>query len=258
MEDKDVEIINKFLNRNYYVSVNETDFIIKDFLNEDKILNIDRLIDLCKKYFGSINYIQHLNSWFYNKKSALVKDLDDFLKKNQNVTSLLKKFKLKFKKEYDEKFLKKYFDDFIYETLVNPNLISFIEKKNNIGIDVTRVTQLKLVDEFFNTFNYVPSKSKHISNEIKVRANYEIEIWYTNLLSKETINDLFKQFVVTLGLTNWKVTWIGHGEMTEKRFLSLFKNASKQKLNEIRKEYDDWLEKKILLMSEKIMHKNLD
>lgn len=80
--------------------------------------------------------------------------------------------------------------------------------------------------------------------------------WYKDTIIDEKINDLLSQLVVTLGPRNWKVTWIGHGELTRPKIESVFGNQSPSIYEYIMKRYDVWYDSAVEKASDRLISSN--
>ena len=82
----------------------------------------------------------------------------------------------------------------------------------------------------------------------------EINAWYSKSVVEDRLLDLFSQFVLTLGKTEWKVTWVGHGPMTEEKLLKCFEKDSDFHHGYILKRYSEWFEEAVNDASEREMN----
>jgi hypothetical protein len=78
--------------------------------------------------------------------------------------------------------------------------------------------------------------------------------WYSKNILDDKLIDLFSQFVLTLGKTDWKVTWIGHGPVTKEKILNHFKDEDDFHNEYIMKRYDEWYEGEVADAGEREMN----
>lgn len=165
----------------------------------------------------------------YYKDNILLPKLTSFLEKaNLNQGSLMLEIKLKivmgsdidlfgdiiykvFDSFYQNNHLTKILDDYV-DTLENLNSISII---NNFY-------QLKLENE---------THSKYCLDKLNA--------WYQEHELDKKMEEILKEFIITLGPTNWEVRWIGHGLIDENK---LFKKLREHEYHQsyINKIYTKW------------------
>ena len=78
--------------------------------------------------------------------------------------------------------------------------------------------------------------------------------WYSKNILNDKLIDLFSQFVLTLGKTDWKVTWIGHGPVTKEKILDHFRDEDDFHNEYIMKRYDEWYENEVAEAGEREMN----
>lgn len=78
--------------------------------------------------------------------------------------------------------------------------------------------------------------------------------WYSKNILNDKLIDLFSQFVLTLGKTDWKVTWIGHGPVTKEKILDHFRDEDDFHNEYILKRYDEWYENEVAEAGEREMN----
>lgn len=70
---------------------------------------------------------------------------------------------------------------------------------------------------------------------------------------KEKVDDFLSQLVITLGRTNWLVTWIGHGQLTTIKLKEFFKKETDFQYRYAIGLYEEWYEQKIIDKSSQLM-----
>jgi hypothetical protein len=80
--------------------------------------------------------------------------------------------------------------------------------------------------------------------------------WYKDTVIDEKIDDLLSQLIITLGPRNWKVIWIGHGELNRPKIESIFGSQSPSIYSYIIKRYDEWYDSAIQIAAENLISKN--
>jgi hypothetical protein len=78
--------------------------------------------------------------------------------------------------------------------------------------------------------------------------------WYSKNILDDKLIDLFSQFVLTLGKTDWKVTWVGHGPVTKEKILNHFRDEDDFHNEYIMKRYDEWYEAEVSEAGEREMN----
>lgn len=248
----DEKIIINFLEKNYKVVTTQSDFAIAD-INTEQTFNVPQFSDIFKKIIGNYTTqdgnlsIDIFNTWFNQNKLKITKKLTEYFDTmdgnlGSSVLSqqLFKPFELD--SEFHHAFILNYFNDYYCNKFMIPKITDYIGK-----FDRKKFSN-DLVDEFHdsliieNMFQYEFAKN-YLNN------------WYIDEVLEEKVNDMLSQFVVTLGRTNWVVTWIGHGPITEETLRKYFIKESKEAFNYIMRMFANWYDKTIIEMSEKAMRK---
>lgn len=251
----DKKIITNFVNRNYVVQLSDQ-FKIYDKV-EKKTLSIDAFHSELRLILGDFGGGEHstyniVNEWIANQKARLVKDLDDFVKKqilNKGFVkiseSVLKQFADT--QKYNRGFVLEYLSDYYNQAVLLPKLEKHIQYLKKVDSD--RLSFDKAITDFENELKFEGFQQREYANEYLLT-------WYKDTVIDEKINDLFSQLVVTLGPRNWKVTWIGHGELTRPKIESIFGSQSPSIYEYIMKRYDVWYDGAVERASERLMSKN--
>jgi hypothetical protein len=82
-----------------------------------------------------------------------------------------------------------------------------------------------------------------------------IKDWYRVNILDDKLIPLFREFVITMGDKDWKVTWIGHGPLTEEKLLSQFQDEKKYNREYILQRYEDWFAEEVIDASERYLKK---
>jgi hypothetical protein len=251
----DKKIIINFIKRNYVVQLSEH-FKIYD-KPENKTLSIDgfhsEIRVILGDFGGGVNSTYNVvNDWLNNEKAKLVKDLDDFVKKQNTNNGFVKISELVLKKfsdsdKYNKAFVLEYLSDYYNNTVLLPKLEKHIEYLKMVDSD--RLTYDKTIADFEKKLEFEGFKQREFAN------NYLLN-WYKDTIIDEKINDLLSQLVVTLGPRNWKVTWIGHGELTRPKIESVFGNQSPSIYEYIMKRYDVWYDSAVEKASDRLISSN--
>ena len=89
-------------------------------------------------------------------------------------------------------------------------------------------------------------------DKIKQINLHVLNEWYSGKFIREKLDKFFPELVITLGPRNWRVTWIGHGELTKDKLLD-YLQEDEYHLSYITQQYDKWYEDAIIEASERYM-----
>jgi hypothetical protein len=78
--------------------------------------------------------------------------------------------------------------------------------------------------------------------------------WYCDNFLNDKLDDLYGQLVITMGRTNWVVTWIGHGKMDVYRFLEQFRGEIPNVVAVVKSRYERWYLDTVTEATERIMN----
>lgn len=288
----DKKYITNYLDKNYFVTQSDNNFrinevgvevthvspdIFSDFISDE---NVSSLAYLFEWFDAKKNFLIKDLSEFVSK-----------LKRGTGSTSMLKRTLKKFNKnEYSETFLTKYIEE-IYTAKFLENV--FNDYKKNIDCKIGSVALVneffkkhketkkltihitKAIEAFYketiltpelNTFmkSVLDMGSQKMIDKFLAKSNFEtpaisdyiVEIvndWYHVNLLKDKLNELTSQLVITLMKQNWRVTWIGHGELTKEKFYDFFKDETVFLKKIANREYEKWYEEAVISASEKMM-----
>jgi DNA-dependent RNA polymerase auxiliary subunit epsilon len=251
----DKKIILNFVNRNYTVQLSDK-FLIYDKIDHN-MLSMESFYSQMVVILGDFgkgdnNAIEIVRKWVTEQKGFLVKDLHSFVKS----VDLSKGF------EYiSEKMLKKYSDNFTYnkgfmleyaseyynERIILPKLKKHVEYLKNL--DSNKLTYDKTISDFETQMKFEGFKQQEFVREYLLK-------WYKDTIIDEKIDDLLSQLIVTLGPRNWKVTWIGHGELNRPKIESIFGSQSPSIYEYIMDRYDLWYDRAVEKAVEKLVTSN--
>jgi len=214
----DEEFILNYLNAHYDVVYTDNimgGFFIGDKESETLVGNITSFTHHFKMIFsnyrisGSLTSVELMHRWFNERKDLKIRSLDIYLNKvihktnsDRLVTNAIKRFgnPKKFFDYLGANIVKKHVNEVYFERIIKPDLDLVIEKYKNLRY----ITSQHLYDEVMKE---KPGENPHITGLTKEF----IGKWYCNNFLDDKLNDLFGQLVITMGRTNWVVTWIGHG-----------------------------------------------
>lgn len=252
MDDK--KIITSLLNKNFIVRAGASSFIILD-LNDDKTFSETEFIErIFKKIVGDYvtsngkSSIDIFNVWLETNKRQITKDLRNHIKKidlSLGSEKLSKDLLEKFgdNKKYSNSFISNYFNDFYFNKELLPALKKYVK-------------DFKEVEHSYNSnlfFDRVELRLRKESNTQYDLASKFLNEWYSDNVLKEKVEDLLGQLVITLGRSDWRVTWVGHGELTDIKFREQFKKENSYQLAYAKGMYEEWYEKTVARKSESLM-----
>lgn len=239
------EYIKEYLTRSYEVITMASSFGISDKIGK-KNFTLDNFKKEIEHILMSASF-PIIDVWYNIETKNLVKDLDthiksiDFSRDNSLVilNNLIRYFDLseKTKGKYNVGFIKNYFYEYHKTTNIDPKLNGYIKDIKNSN---------EIINIVAKDLEYEPS---YIRDYV---LNYLNE-WYCQSILGENIKNLFRQFVVTLGPQNWKVTWVGHGEVTREKIKQHFENESEEILKVVFKKYSDWYQEEITDSCERML-----
>jgi len=251
----DKKIILKFITRNYTVQLSDS-FKIYDKV-ENNTLSIDSFHSELRVILGNFGGGEHstynvVSDWISEQKATLVKDLDSFVKKQDLKEGFVKISETVLKKfadsqKYNRGFVLEYLSDYYNQAVLLPKLEKHIKYLKMVDTD--RLSFDKAISDFETELKFEGFQQREFANEYLIT-------WYKDTVIDEKIDNLFSQLVVTLGPRNWRVTWIGHGELTRPKIESLFGSQSPSIYEYIMKRYDIWYDTAIEKASERLMNNN--
>ena len=258
----DEKFILDYLNKHYDVVYSDRHpmggFFVGDKESEKIIGNISTFTQHFKMIFSnyrihmSLTSVELMHRWFNEKKDLKIRSLDVYINKvihktnsDRLVTNAIKKFgePKKFFDYLGVNIVKKHVNEVYFDRIIKPELVLLIEKYKNLRY----ITSQILYDEIIKD---KPDENEHI----KGLTGDFIAKWYCNNFLDEKLNYLYNQLVITMGRTNWVVTWIGHGKMDVFRFLEQFKGEIPNVVAVVKSRYEKWYLESITEATERIMN----
>lgn len=248
-------LITKFLDSSFRVTTGKQDFMVEDTTDFSKTTyNSFEFIKLFKRIISDfttdtedISSVEIFNKWFSVNKRVLAKKLTEYfdtmdgsLGSNVLLQQAIDKFS---NSEYNHIFIQYRFNDFYTNTYLKPTLKAYIER-----FDI-RLDSQQLIDNISNS----------LYNENMFQYDYAINYlntWYCDTLIKSKVDDFLAQLVITLGRTNWQVTWVGHGPVTNDTLRRCFKQENSFQFNYIKGLYEEWYEEEIINRTKRIISNN--
>lgn len=232
---REEEYITKELKQNYEVITMSHSFAVLDKTIDKRFLIVEFMTHFTNIYTkGATNIV---DEWFRTGSAILAKELNDqiarvdFTKKGSQelFEDLVTYFNQSANKgKFDNSFIKAQFFDHHKKTNIIPILDEMALKlKKSEEID-TIVEKYKLTE---------PREITNYINEYLI-SNYMVR--FVN----DKLTDFLRQLVVTPGARgwDWKVTWIGHGEVNRDKLRLHFDDASETILKLIFAKYKEWFE----------------
>lgn len=243
-------IITKFLDKNYKVITNVSEFVICDCDSFQQYNGLE-FIDLFKKIIGEFitvngeSSVDLVHKWFETTKRKLTKiivDYFDTLDESVGSNLLAEQVMMKFvdDKQYSHVFIVDFFNDYYTKKHLNPRIDKYLESfdKRKFSGDLTSEFDKYLITD--STYHHEYSM-KYLNQ------------WYSDVVLEDKVKDFLSQLVVTLGRTNWIVTWIGHGPIKNETIKTYFKKENSAQLKYINEMFNNWYERAKQDSSEKLM-----
>lgn len=241
--------IREFLDKNYEVKTTDIHFSINDKISniDSKTYSFSQFTEVFIKLFGEFS-IDVLDEWFNFHRDFLVQDLNEFMCSLENTDGslvMLNKVISHFQREngiskYHDAFIISVFNDFYKHTFTIPTLQEIKETFDN------GQTSVELLNELGRRLEFETAT-------IQEYAMNNVNKWYSDTHLGKKLDDLFKEFVVTLGPRNWIVTWIGHGVVTNHKLITEFMNETPFQHQLILNKFDHWYTEAVQEASERYM-----
>ena len=228
-----IELIGNYLEDLYEIKFGDKGFIIKELYNDRKWSN-KRLIYLD---------VTLVFSRFVTKEGLSTEDLCDIWYYSK-VTDLINKLPIEGLSDLKCEDIKKMIIRDGYDALLE-----------------------KIANNYIESINYEPKNSKELILKLSFNDMFDsdgindvprdisriLEKWYFDKYVLEHLTQLLRQLVVTLGPTDWKVTWIGHGPYTLESLRMEFDmdNETGSINNKILNHYDEWFDEMKIHSTEK-------
>lgn len=258
----DEKFILDYLNEHYDVVYSDKHSMGGFFVGDKESEKVFGYISTFTHYFKTIfsNYridksltsVEVMHRWFNERKDLKTKTLDVYIDKVINktnsdrlVTNAIKKFgnPNKFFDYLGANTVKKHVNEVYFEKIIKPELDLVIEKYKNLKY----ITSKQLYDEVMEE---KPNENHHITGLTKEF----IGKWYCDNFLNDKLSDLFNQLVITMGRTNWVVTWIGHGKMDVYRFQEQFNGEIPNVVAVAVSRYHKWYLDTVTEATERIMN----
>lgn len=232
---KEEEYISNELNQNYEVITMSHSFGVLDKTIRKSFLIVEFMTHFTNIYTkGATNTI---NVWFKTNSEILVKELNeqilkvDFSKKctQELFDDLVAHFNQpQDKVRFNYSFIKAHFFEYHKKTNINPVLVDIVSNLTNVD-DIDEI-----VDKFKLT------EPREITNYI----NDYLVSGYMDKFVNDKLTDFLRQLVITPGARgwDWKVTWIGHGEVNRDKLRLHFETESETILKLIFAKYKEWFD----------------
>ena len=237
----DEKLILRYL-ADYELRVNALDFMVFDKTSSDSN-TISNFTHQLKKIFYFDGSVKIFNTWYYDKKTELLKSLYDYfdtLKPKMKSQKMFKKITKKFYLKYHETFLSNTFNEYYFNKYLLPKIEEYKENFNESK------GSLKLILDFERE---LLGENYKITEMVKNHLNN----WYADKYIGAKVKDFLSQLVITLGARNWIVTWIGHGQVSKNKILNLFKDENEFHHEYILNMYDNWYDEAVIDASERAM-----
>lgn len=297
----DEELIFKFLDSNYSVTIDGVAYVCVDLDSQKQMVYESRygsMVNVFNDIIGDFicdtgeASTNVLKRWYRAKSKIIGQKIYDFLNTydgNDSFDNLYKEIEDKLSNEFGKPFLKNELYNHYRDNYLKDKVDAYL-----IDVDLTKGSKISLdkMEQFFNgdidsfkgdivdSFNkkysefiinevdkYLTNINKDITSEKLVsdfwyNVNDETEHhrhivvkilkdWYAVNVLDDKLIPFFNELIVTMGSTNWLVTWIGHGKLTEEKMLNHFRDEDSVSKNYIRQRYEDWYADKIIEVSDR-------
>lgn len=184
----------------------------------------------------------------------------------------------KFEPYYWRSFIKEKFDYFLETIDINKgsrHCYNVLQKIFYLDIKLYKQKLTSKFNDYYGTKfkvlvdKYLENVDKEITsvqliNRFPIPLDYEMDIfseyaikyindWYAIRYLSDKVDLFLRELVVTLGKTNWQVTWIGHGPITKDKLLSQFMDENVYHEKYILQKYEEWYEQEVIGASERAL-----
>lgn len=247
---KGEEYIYKDLTQNYEVITMSHSFAVLDKLVGKKFYIVEFLSHMADIYTRASDKL--VNEWFKEQSDILAKDLNDKIAdidfssntSDELYNDLIDYFNQpKNKGKFDTSFIRAHFFDY-------HKRINIIPVLDDIS---SRLTKDQDIDVIVDRFKL--TEPKHITNYI---SQYLVSSYMLRFVNHK-LTDFLNQLVVTPGARgwDWKVTWIGHGELNRDKVRLHFETESESIIKLIMAKYKEWFDTETYEASVRITERNM-
>lgn len=252
----DEKLIIDYLEKNYTIKTDSYSFVFSDNFSKDEMLPDIFKNTIFLTIFGNFKTdngnrsLDILTDWYHLKKRTLTEKLYSIFDKTTNKKDKSKKtLENVIKKSkglgYNQTFITNLFLEYYRDKMLIPVL-------DDYKLDINGETgSLVMINRLERVLDGEEEKLVEFSKDY-------LNHWYSETMIGEKVRDFLSQLVITLGVKNWVVTWIGHGPVTREKILNQFSNENKYVYELIIQMYEKWYDEKIIEASEKIMNKQHD
>jgi len=245
-----------YLERNFIVSTSEYHYYVTEAIPQLE-LNKTYTFATFQQYYEKLftkSTMYVFNTWFEQKTSALVKELEDYVDTLENTDgglAMLDKIITRFKNpngviKYHDSFIMNFFDKYYRKKWLIPMLNEL--KETFLSSHGKSASMLAIVD----------NKLEFDTERHRDYAFSYINEWYSDEILGQQITALFREFVVTLGERNWKITWVGHGPVTKEIIEAHFKDETDFQKKLVMMKFNQWYELAIIEASERQIKHNFN
>jgi hypothetical protein len=248
---KGEEYINKDLTQNYEVITMSHSFAVLDKQVGKKFYIVDFTSHMADIYTKASDNI--VGEWFKINSAILAKDLNDKIASldyssktsDELYKDLVEYFnKPNIKGKFDISFIRAHFFDYHKKTNINPVL-------DDISSKLTKDEDIDVIVERFKL-----TEPREITNYI---SEYLISNYMLRFVNDKLV-DFLRQLVMTPGARgwDWKVTWIGHGEVNRDKVRLHFETESESIIKLIMVKYKEWFDNEAYEASVRLTERNMN
>ena len=241
----DKELIENFLNRNYVLKAETSDFVFND-KEADKTYTLNQFYLLMKEIFGYIPTLNEtINQWYNEMGRIVVVDLYkyfdslDLSLKSVECTGLVSAF-CHFSRAYSREFaLKRFNEYYMVKYLAGPD---FEKLKDKVNLEYhSSNNMISLLD--------VTNESKDVYDKILLAFNE----WYFDNVMDGKIKTFLDRSEVRLGKTNWEFRNLDYGSMDIDDVMKCFPDENPYQKVMVKKLLEEWYFNEMMQVSENAM-----
>ena len=241
----DKELIENFLNRNYVLKAETSDFVFND-KEVDKTYTLNQFYLLMKEIFGHIPTLNEtINQWYNEMGKIIVVDLYSYFDtldlsiKSIECSSFVSTF-CHFSRAYSREFaLKRFNEYYMVKYLAGPD---FEKLKDKVNLEYhSSNNMISLLD--------VTNESKDVYDKILLAFNE----WYYDNVMDGKIKTFLDRSEVRLGKTNWEFRNLDYGSMDIDNVMKCFPDENPYQKIMIKKLLEEWYFNEMMQVSENAM-----